>query len=175
MDFRRRKEFNIKTWMLTNYLEGKEEQVPGWVSRNNSQKNRELTNSCQYLWGRNWIYEFRIHFKSRDPGGWKPKWKPAAAVTTITDYRHVKLVIEHRNVILFVLQICTTHMPAKTGKMWPENVDSNWWTLFCLQNYGRKEVQKVDFLTFQLLKQERELNEDCRGQSRVPISVVHTV
>lgn len=59
MDFRRRKEFNIKTWMLTNYLEGKEEQVLGWVSRNNSQKNRELTNSCQYLWGHNWIYEFK--------------------------------------------------------------------------------------------------------------------
>lgn len=30
--------------MPTNYLEGKEEQVLGGVSRNNSQKNIELTN-----------------------------------------------------------------------------------------------------------------------------------
>lgn len=39
-----KKEFNIKNYMSTNYLEGKEEQVLGRVSRNNSQKNIELTN-----------------------------------------------------------------------------------------------------------------------------------
>lgn len=54
MHFRCRKEFSIKTWMLTNYLEGKEEQVLGWVSR-----NAKLAKSCQYLWGHNWIYEFK--------------------------------------------------------------------------------------------------------------------
>lgn len=168
MDFRCRKEFSIKTWMLTNYLDGKEEQVLGWLSR-----NAELAKSCQYLWGHNWIYEFKNTLREL----WPRRVKAEMKTRCCCHHDNWLLAYKAGDRTPKCYFICIVDLHDSLASPNRQNVvDSNWWTLFCLQNYGCKKVQKeVNFLTFQLLKQEGELNEDCRDRSRVPYSVVHTV